>query len=118
MEEEEEDELSIEGNDDMEYEKDAMIPDTSIGGVEDTKSIERDGTTIRIVDVDDGDAEYAISSRTYNDVDVCQNYPCTVRGCGEVAKRCKTYCSCTPGKWICKYCHGAHVVAEIERIGH
>jgi hypothetical protein len=25
---------------------------------------------------------------------------------------CKTYCSCTLGKWICKYCHGGHVVAE------
>ena len=29
---------------------------------------------------------------------------------------CKTYCSCTPGKCICKYCHGGHVVAELKRV--
>ena len=27
---------------------------------------------------------------------------------------CKTYCSCTPDKWNCKYCHGGHVVAELK----
>ena len=31
---------------------------------------------------------------------------------------CKTYCSCTPGKWICKYCHGRHVVAEFRCVEH
>jgi hypothetical protein len=31
---------------------------------------------------------------------------------------CKTYCSCTPGKWICKYCQGGHVVAELRRVEH
>ena len=31
---------------------------------------------------------------------------------------CKTYCSCTPGKWICKYCHGGHVVAELRCVEH
>ena len=31
---------------------------------------------------------------------------------------CKTYCSCTPGKWICKYCHGGHVVAVLKRVEH
>ena len=47
-----------------------------------------------------------------------QNYPCTVKRCGETVKRCKTYCSCLPGKWICKYCHGGHVVAELKRVEH
>jgi hypothetical protein len=47
-----------------------------------------------------------------------QNYPCTVKRCGETVKRCKTYCSCTPGKWICKYCHGGHVVAELKCVEH
>ena len=31
---------------------------------------------------------------------------------------CKTYCFCTLGKWICKYCHGGHVVAELRRVEH
>ncbi len=30
---------------------------------------------------------------------------------------CKTYCSCTLGKRICKYCNGGHVVAE-RRVEH
>jgi len=33
---------------------------------------------------------------------------------GDSAKRCKTYCSCTQGKLICKYCHGGHIVAELK----
>jgi hypothetical protein len=44
-----------------------------------------------------------------------QNYPCTIKNCGEPPKRIKTYCSCTPGKWICKFCHAGHVVAELKR---
>jgi hypothetical protein len=44
-----------------------------------------------------------------------QNYPCTVKNCGEPPKRCKTYCSCHPGKWICQYCHAAHVLSELKR---
>ena len=31
---------------------------------------------------------------------------------------CKTYCSCTPGKFICKYGHGGHVVAELKCVEH
>jgi hypothetical protein len=31
---------------------------------------------------------------------------------------CKNYCSCTPGKWICKYCHGGHIVAELKCVNH
>jgi hypothetical protein len=43
-----------------------------------------------------------------------QNYPCTFRNCGKNPKRCKTYCSCHPGKWICQYCHAVHVVNELK----
>jgi len=44
-----------------------------------------------------------------------QNYPCTVRNCGEPPKRVRTYCSCHPGKWICQYCHAAHVLSELKQ---
>jgi hypothetical protein len=44
-----------------------------------------------------------------------QNYKCTYRKCGDPPKRIKTYCSCTPGKWICKFCHASHVVTELKR---
>ena len=44
-----------------------------------------------------------------------QNYPCTFKHCGKPPKRIKTYCSCCPTKWICKYCHAAHVVSELKR---
>ena len=44
-----------------------------------------------------------------------QNYPCNIRNCGERPKRVKTYCSCNPGKWICKFCHAGHVVSELKR---
>jgi len=45
-----------------------------------------------------------------------QNYACTVKKCGEPPKRCKTYCSCTPGVWICQYCHAAHVISELKEM--
>jgi len=34
-----------------------------------------------------------------------QNYPCSFKQCGKPPKRIKTYCSCCPTKWICKFCH-------------
>ena len=43
-----------------------------------------------------------------------QNYPCTFKNCGNPPKRVKTYCSCHIGKWICQYCHAAHVVKETK----
>ena len=43
-----------------------------------------------------------------------QNYPCSFKQCGKPPKRIKTYCSCCPKKWICKFCHAAHVVSESE----
>ena len=30
----------------------------------------------------------------------------------------KNYCSCTPGKWICKNFHGGHFVAELKCLEH
>ena len=44
-----------------------------------------------------------------------QNYPCSFKKCGQPPKRIKTYCSCSPRKWICKFCHAAHVVSELKR---
>jgi len=44
-----------------------------------------------------------------------QNYPCSFKQCGKPPKRIKTYCSCCPTKWICKFCHAAHVVSELKR---
>ena len=44
-----------------------------------------------------------------------QNYPCSFKQCGTPPKRIKTYCSCCPGKWICKFCHAGHVVSELKR---
>ena len=44
-----------------------------------------------------------------------QNYPCSIKKCGTPPKRIKTYCSCCPTKWICKFCHAAHVVSEMKR---
>jgi hypothetical protein len=44
-----------------------------------------------------------------------QNYHCTMKNCGEPPKRVKTYCSCHPGRWICKFCHAGHVVSELKR---
>ena len=43
-----------------------------------------------------------------------QNYPCTFKNCGDPPKRVKTYCSCHIGKWICQYCHAAHVLKETK----
>ena len=43
-----------------------------------------------------------------------QNYPCTFRNCGDTPKL-KTYCFCHPGKWICQWCHAAHVISELKR---
>ena len=44
-----------------------------------------------------------------------QNYPCSFKQCGKPPKRIKTYCSCCPTKWICKFCHAAHDVSELKR---
>ncbi len=44
-----------------------------------------------------------------------QNYPCTFKKCGAKPKHINTYCSCAPGKWICKFCHDAHVVTELKQ---
>ncbi len=44
-----------------------------------------------------------------------QNYPCSFKQCGKPPKRIKTYCSCCPTKWICKFCHAADVVSELKR---
>ncbi len=43
-----------------------------------------------------------------------QNYPCSFKQCGKPPKHIKTYCSCHPGKWICKFCHAVHVVTELK----
>ncbi len=52
-----------------------------------------------------------------------QNNPCTLRGCGvwgvgswRKGAKLIALAPCTPGKWICKYCHGAQFVAEIKRL--
>ena len=42
-----------------------------------------------------------------------QNYPCTFKKCGTKPKHINTYCS--SGKWICKFCHDAHVVTELKQ---
>ncbi len=44
-----------------------------------------------------------------------QNYPCTFKKCGVTPKHIKTYCSCSPGKRICKFCHAAHFVKELKQ---
>jgi hypothetical protein len=44
-----------------------------------------------------------------------QNYPSLFKKCGTPPKRIKTYCSCCPTKWICKFCHAAHIVSELKR---
>ena len=43
-----------------------------------------------------------------------QNYPCSFKQYGKPPKCIKTYYSCCPGKWICKFCHAVHVVSELK----
>lgn len=42
-----------------------------------------------------------------------QQYTCRGLGC---KKKCRTYCSCTVGHWLCKSCHMDHVVEEATAV--
>ena len=59
--------------------------------------------------------KYAIGRWRCNAKHHYQNYPCLFKQCGKPPKCIKAYCSCCTTKWICKFCHAAHIVSELKR---
>ena len=39
-----------------------------------------------------------------------QQYTCKQIGC---LNKCRTFCACSPGQWICRVCHPVHITCEV-----
>jgi hypothetical protein len=39
-----------------------------------------------------------------------QQYKCKQIGC---LNKCRTFCACSPGQWICRVCHPVHITCEV-----